>query len=410
MARPSISTNQIQRVVLSTLLVGAALALLIYGKGFLIPIVLAALLASLLTNVIIQLEKLGWPSWLATTCSLAIGVVVLVVFGLILQSQAGALQSAWPQYMQRIERLSSDLTALIGTDGAERIKTTVSNYDFGQLVGKLGSAASGVFGDIILILIYTGFLLAERGTLKTKLDLLVPGEKDNRELTEVLGSVGQGIRRYLAIKTTVSALTGLLTFLLLKLFGAQFAELSGLLAFLLNFIPVIGSAFAVIIPVVLALMQFDTIVSVVQIAVLLMGVQFLVGNIIEPKLMGRTLNLSPFVVVVSLTLWTSLWGVVGALLSVPITAAAVIICRNIQNLRWIAILLSVDGKPEVTEEETSPKLKISLPFLKSDVDAEEVQLLRAELDALKSEKSKVTRKQRTTASKKSGRQSRARQR
>jgi AI-2 transport protein TqsA len=177
----------------------------------------------------------------------------------------------------------------------------------------------------------------------------------------------------------------------LKIFGTDFAELLGLLAFVLNFIPVIGSVIAVVVPVVLSLMQFDTVLPALQIALLLAGVQFLIGNVVEPKMMGRTLNLSPFVIIVSLTFWTTIWGMVGAFLSVPITASAVILCRNIQPMRWLAILLSADGIPEASDEPAEPKLKISWPFNKTAAESEQFKELKAELEAMKAEKAKVAK-------------------
>jgi AI-2 transport protein TqsA len=240
-------------------------------------------------------------------------------------------------------------------------------------------------------LLYTAFLLGERGTLKSKLALLVPNKADYDDLNSVLSSVGLGIRRYLSIKTVVSSGVGVLTFVVLKLYGADFAELLGLLAFALNFIPVIGSAIAVVVPVIIALMQFDTIYPALQIALLLACVQFLIGNVIEPKMMGRTLNLSPFVIIVSLTLWTTIWGLVGAFLSVPITASAVIICRNIQPMRWIAILLSTDGIPEASDEPAESKLKFFWPFNKTVAESDEFKALKAELEAMKADKAKVAK-------------------
>jgi AI-2 transport protein TqsA len=389
MARPAPSLDQLQRFTMSTLLAAAALLLLIYGKGFLVPIVLACLLTGLITNAIIQLEKHNFPTWLATTVSIAVGIAVLVLVGFILQSQSGALEQAAPRYTQRIQSIMSELAAWIGTDFVARIETAVAKFDFGNLAGGLANSVSGVFGDISMILLYTAFLLGERGTLKSKLALLVPNNEDYVDLNRVLSSVGLGIRRYLSIKTVVSSGVGVLTFVVLKLYGADFAELLGLLAFVLNFIPVIGSAIAVVIPVVLALMQFDTIYPALQIASLLACVQFLIGNVIEPKMMGRTLNLSPFVIIVSLTFWTTIWGLVGAFLSVPITASAVILCRNIQPMRWIAILLSTDGIPEASDEPVEPKLKFSWPFNKTVAESEEFKTLKAELEAMKADKVKA---------------------
>lgn len=400
MVRAAPTLNQLQKTAWVTVIVASLLAVLILGGAFLIPIVIAGLLASLTNSAIVKLEHFELPTWLATLIAISAGLIILLLIGAIVQSQSGALALAWPQYTQRINNIMADVAAWTGPQIAERIDTAVSNFDVGKIVTNFANKAGSVFSDIVLILIYTGFLLAERGMLRAKLNLLVPNEADNRELNDVVTSVSHGIRQYLSIKTMVSVLTGTLTYAVLKIYGANFAELLGLFAFLLNFIPVIGSAIAVVIPVVLALMQFDTVGPALQIAALLAAVQACVGNVIEPKLMGRTLNLSPFVIMVALTFWTTIWGMVGAFLSVPITASTVIVCRNIQSLRWIAVLLSADGKPDPADKpaETS-KFKISWPFQKTQVETQELKALRAELETMKQNKAKPAAKKPTQAGK-----------
>jgi AI-2 transport protein TqsA len=210
MARPAPSLNQLQRFTMWMLLAAAALLLLIYGKGFLVPIALACLLTGLLTNAIIRLESHKFPTWLATTVSIAVGIAVLVLVGFILQSQSGALEQAAPRYNQRIQSIMSDLAAWMGTDSVARIDTAVAKFDFGNLTAGLANSARGIFGDISMILLYTAFLLGERGTLNSKLGLLVPNKADYVDLKRVLSSVGLGIRRYLSIKTVVSSGTGIL--------------------------------------------------------------------------------------------------------------------------------------------------------------------------------------------------------
>ena len=400
MARTAPTLNQLQKAAWITVIVGSLLAVLILGGGFLIPIIIAALLASLTNTAIVKLEQVGLPTWLATLVAISAGLIILLLIGVIVQSQSGALAQAWPQYTQRINNILAEAAAWTGPQIAGRMETAGSNFDAGKTVANFASKAGSVFSDIALILIYTGFLLAERGMLRSKLNLLVPNEADNRDLNDVVSSVSHGIRQYLSIKTMVSTLTGTLTYVVLKIYGANFAELLGLFAFLLNFIPVIGSAIAVVIPVVLALMQFDTVGPALQIAALLAAVQACVGNIVEPKLMGRTLNLSPFVIMVALTFWTTIWGMVGAFLSVPITASMVIICRNIQPLRWIAIMLSTDGRPDPSDEPAEEsKLKITWPFQKTEVETEELKALRAELELMKLSKAKPATKRRKPAAK-----------
>ncbi|MGI9364016.1 MAG: AI-2E family transporter [Rhizobiaceae bacterium] len=385
------TTSALQKSAWISVIGVAALVTLIYGRGFLVPIVLAVLLYGLLTFAITKIEHLGAPTWLATVVSVGLGLVAVIVMGAIVESQFGALNEAWPQYLQRFDLLLLQISALTGPEFVETIKDSASRLDIGGLVSQLASSTSSVFNEVILICLYTGFLLAERGIVVEKIEHLVPNKQAQQKLEKSVSSIARGVRRYLSIKATVSAMTGILTFVVARYYEVHFAELTGLLAFLLNFIPVIGSAVAVVIPFVLAILQFDTLGPTLQIAGLLILIQAVVGNVIEPKLMGRNLNLSPFIVIVALTFWSTIWGIAGAFLSVPITASVVIVCRDIKSLRWIAILLSVDGVPEVSEEKTKPsKPRFIWPFSKSG-ESEKVKLLREELEAMKQEKARETK-------------------
>ena len=142
----------------------------------------------------------------------------------------------------------------------------------------------------------------------------------------------------------MSVVTGILSYTVLKMLGVDFAETWALLIFLLNYIPTVGSILGVVFPAVLALVQFDTLGPFLVIAVLLSAAQFAIGNVIEPIFMGKVLNLSSVVVIIALSLWGSVWGIVGMFMSVPITVVLMIMCAHIPNLKWIAVLLSEDGK------------------------------------------------------------------
>ncbi len=152
------------------------------------------------------------------------------------------------------------------------------------------------------------------------------------------------MQRYFAIKLFVSALTALGSYAIMKIVGLDFAETWALLAFLLNFIPNIGSAVATILPSLVALVQFDTVGPFLIVAIGISAIQFCVGNFVEPPLMGRSLNLSPLVIILSLTFWAFVWGIVGMFLSVPIMVMVLIVCSHVPAWRPVAVLLSGDGR------------------------------------------------------------------
>ena len=149
---------------------------------------------------------------------------------------------------------------------------------------------------------------------------------------------------YVGIKTLVSLMTSLFSYLVMRLIGLDFAEFWAFLIFILNFIPFIGSIIATILPATLALIQFTTFTPFFIVAGGVTLVQFIVANLIEPRLMGHSLNLSPLVIFLSLALWGALWGIAGMFLCVPLTVIIVIVLSYFPQTRPIAIVLSKDGR------------------------------------------------------------------
>jgi AI-2 transport protein TqsA len=162
----------------------------------------------------------------------------------------------------------------------------------------------------------------------------------------MLSAISGGIRRYIWIKTLISLLTGALSYAVLRGLGVDFAETWALLIFFLNYIPNIGSVVGVIFPTLLALVQFDTLVPFFSIAIGLTAIQLIIGNVVDPMLTGRSLNMSSFAIVLLLAFWGTIWGVVGMFLCVPIMMLMMIVCANVPSWRWVAVLLSKDGRIE----------------------------------------------------------------
>ncbi len=367
----------------------AALAVLIYGADFLIPIVIAFLIVGLISSAVDRLTSVGLAPWLAMMCAIAVGLGAILVFVLVLYNQTQAISEAWPRYAERLNGIAAELRAWLGSDVFASLEASASRLDFAGLASGFADSAGATLGAIALVVMYSAFMLAERGRMPKKLGFLVPDAEKSAKYLEVFNRVNQGIRRYLLIKTIMSLITSGICYVILRVYSVDFAEFWGLLIFLLNFIPNIGSFFAVILPSALTLLQFDTVWVFVQVAALMTCVQFVVGSIVEPRYMGKTLNLSPFVLIVALTFWGTIWGIEGMFLSVPFTVSLVIVCGNIPNLRWIAILLSSDGRLEPTDKSVeddrtkrngSPRFSI---FKRSAAEHAEIEDLRRELKETK---------------------------
>ncbi len=325
------------------------IAALYYGQGILRPLALAVMITVLLgasteklTRIEIGAFQLRPWQGLAVSIGLAIAAVVLIAN--ILTGQVDDLSAAWPRYVVRFEEIIAKISAVLGTDIAEKIEGQIGRLDLSSSVSKIAGTAGSVLAELGLVVLYVAFLLSARSSNAQKLIALFPLEKERTKISLMLASMAESTRNYMLIKTATSLLTGVVSYAVMKFMGLDFAETWALLIFLLNFIPTIGSVTAVIFPSLLALAQFETLMPFLVIAGLLTSVQFTIGNLIEPILMGRTLNLSSLVVFLALAFWGALWGIAGMLMSVPSTVLLMIFCAHVPRLQWMAILLSEDGK------------------------------------------------------------------
>ncbi len=319
------------------------------GKALLVPFAVAVMI----WYVINALSR-AYGHWLLrgqkatnwVTLCLAL-VTIFVVAGILvnmIQSNIAQVSAAVPAYRENLERIFHQFTVWTGLEQLPHIGQLTETIKLGPAVSQLVSALTGFLGNTGLILIYVIFLLVEQKTFSRKLDFLFADPQHRVATERLLSHMQSDIQTYISIKTLMSLVTGFLSYGILLAVGVDFAEFWAFTIFLLNYIPTIGSIIATVFPALLALVQFDNATPFLVVAVGLTAVQFLVGNVVEPKLMGSSLNLSPLVVLLSLVLWGSVWGIAGMFLSVPITVIAMIVLAQFDGTRPIAVLLSKDGK------------------------------------------------------------------
>ncbi len=192
---------------------------------------------------------------------------------------------------------------------------------------------------VALTLLYIMFLIAEKVSFPRRITLAF-GEQHGTMIMGVVESINQAISQYVAVKTLVSTLAGVLSYIILAFFQVELAATWGILIFLLNYIPYVGSLVAVSLPILLSFLQFDELWKGTVIAALLIGIQQLIGSWIEPRMAGHRLDVSPLLIVLSLAFWSFVWGVVGAILAVPMLVIVKIVLDNIAETRPIATLIS----------------------------------------------------------------------
>ncbi len=340
------------------LLIAAAFVIVMAGlrqaQPIVTPFLLAAFLAIICFPPLAWLHNKGVPGWLALLIVIgvsAFGVSLVVALAgsslnefsqRIPEYQAG-LESQRDALVRWLEHYSINVSEMIDQRGFDP-KGLLNLAS--RVVGMLGSLS----GDLVLVLLIFIFLLVEASALPAKLQAM-PGYSisDDARLGQILGD----IRHYLAIKTQVSLLTGTLVTLGLVFLGVDFPLLWGLLAFFFNFVPNIGSVIAAIPAVALALLQLGP-MSALYTGIGYLVINALIGNFLEPRLMGRGLGLSTLVVFLSLIFWGWVLGPVGMLLSVPLTMMARIALDRSDETRWIAILLAAQPPLESDKNEPAP--------------------------------------------------------
>ncbi len=220
------------------------------------------------------------------------------------------------------------------------IDNFISSLNFTSIFSKILNSLTGIAGNISLIFLYLIFIVLEESFFKSKILKF----SSNKSSMLIIDKINNEIFNYFQLKTITSLLTGLLTFITLYFFDNDLSVFFGLLSFLLNFIPFLGSLFSIILPFIFSLIQFLDLIQATFLLIILIIIQIFVGNFMEPKLMGKSLNLSPIVMLITLSLMAKLWGISGMFLSIPILVVLLIIFSNFQSTRKIAIFLSEKGE------------------------------------------------------------------
>jgi len=319
------------------------------GQSLLLPLVIAgtiAYLISILAHGIsaIKIRGVGVPKALAmfvAICVILLGIGFII--NLITVNIASVIRIA-PEYQENLEALIFKSYKTFGVEEVPNLQEIINQIDLRDYLQNFGRTVRALVSSTGIIIVYLIFLLLEQRTFANKIRAMIADRKKQKDAFELIDKMRSDIRSYVAIKVLTSAATGLLSYVILNLVGVDFASFWAVLIFLLNFIPTIGSIIATAFPSLLTLVQFDTLGPFIVTISVLGAIQFCIGSLIEPKLMGNRLNLSPIVILLSLGLWGAIWGIPGMFLCVPITVIMMIVCSYFPGTRPIAVLLSGDGR------------------------------------------------------------------
>lgn len=322
----------------------AAVIIIMYGlqmaKALLVPFLVAAFLALITVRPMLWMQSKRVPAIIAALAIVSLIMLVLAVLGAIVGTSIADFTSSLPGYQQRLDGIIQGALRFIAAriDGIDSLQSLSDMIDPGWAMGLAASilnALKDVLTNVFLIFFTMIFILLEASTVDTKVRAAFGRSTESLRRPRIFLS---NLGRYLGIKTVVSVATGLLAGLLTWAIGVDFPLLWAMLAFLLNYVPTIGSIIAAVPAVLLALVQLGPAeASATALGFIAINVVF--GNFLEPRLMGYGVGISPLVVFVGLVFWGFIFGPVGMLLSVPLTMTLKLGLENDARTRWIAILI-----------------------------------------------------------------------
>lgn len=330
------------------ILFGSVLAL-IFGKALLFPFLFALLIYFLIRSIRRFIDRNNWiktkvPSWIKNLIS-SLFIFSLIGFTsemLILNSQH--FIESFSNYQSNIDESLVQLNNTFGVDLSEKISENIQNFEISKVINPVLNSITGIMGSLMMVLFYLLFLFIEESNFKKKLHLIFSKPEKFEQIKHLLINIEHSITHYIGLKTLISFVSSSVCFVVLFAFGIDSPLLWAFVIFIMNFIPVIGAFLVAILPATFAILQFGDINVPLILFFILGTIQTIIGNIIEPKLMGDSLNISPLVALFSLAFWGAIWGILGMIVSVPITVILIILLAHFPKTKSIAIFLSHHGK------------------------------------------------------------------
>ncbi|MFD1914394.1 AI-2E family transporter [Halodurantibacterium flavum] len=342
---------RVQNIFLGVIAFAVVLFLLVQARFILISLAIAIILFSLTSEAItsiarVRLGRLRVTNWVASVVAVLLITGAMLALSAVVIAQINTVLTITLAYADQGQRAFAELFGWMGEDVEAAVFNSLRTIEISGWLRSAAGQAGNLLSATVLISLFVGFLFAERVWFSTKLVNLLGDPVRAERAGNIMGSIIRRVNHYLLVKTAVSAVTGLMVWMVMMIFGLELAVAMGILTFVMNYIPNIGSIIATLLVTLVAYVQVEDVQTASLIFLLTAVVQFVNGNVIDPMLMGRALRLSSFGIIISLAFWGAVWGVPGMFLSVPIMVGLMIVCSHIPGLRPIAILLSREGLPD----------------------------------------------------------------
>jgi AI-2 transport protein TqsA len=355
---------------------GMFLAALVYVilkelQSVMLPLIVAVIIAVIFEPFHRWLQTKRIPGFASIIIIVIIILIISNITSLFVITSFSSFKDAIPRYQEKFVLMYANFSAWVENSyyfkayfaKSVNLNSLVTGERVGSLMEGILSGVLGLFGNYVLILIYVVFLLTEMGSVRDRVRLAFSKENSSR-ISVIIENIFTDVKKYLVGKTLINLTHAVLVYIILLLFGADFAIVWGFLTFFMAFIPNIGPFFATILPFAAVLIQFDSTGSAIVLLILLVVTGFVMGNVVEPKIFGNTLNLSPFLILASLIFWGYLWGIMGMLLSVPILSMIKITLSKFDSTRPVSILMSHVVTPAMIkiDKESKSALPIKKKF------------------------------------------------
>ena len=323
------------------------------GQSVLVPVVFSVMVAYVidgLARLLARVPVIGarLPRGAARIAAAVAIAWLLLMLASQVTASMGTVSAAAPQYAAALLNALQELATRIGMETTPTWESLrrdlLAQVNAQRLIGSTVVSVTGLVSGLVVVLLYVAFQLIEERAFAAKLAGVSSDPQRVAQLRRIFSHISARIGTYLQLKTAVSVVQGVLCYLILRAFGVELAGFWAVVVGLLNFVPYLGSVLGVALPGAFAAVQLGDMDSILALLLALTAAQFVIGFILDPYLMGDSLNLSPLVILLSLAVWGALWGVAGAFLAVPVTACLALVFAEFEATRPLAILLSRDGK------------------------------------------------------------------
>jgi predicted PurR-regulated permease PerM len=324
--------------------------ILITGRGLIIPFVFAILVWFIVREIRTVMNKVGFvnrwfPLWFKNI--LAFSVIIITgnfIISLVI-SNINELSQSYLLYETNLKQMIEWIDRYFKIDLIVIIKEQAKSLDFGTIAVAAIRQSTDLASNLFMILIYTLFIFLEETSFGEKIKLLNQSNiNESGKALEILNNIDKSVSKYLGVKLLTSAITGIASYITLWLIGVDYPFFWSFIIFILNFIPTVGSIVATLFPALFSALQYGEWIPFAMVLIFVGSIQMIVGNILEPAIMGRSMNISPIVTILALSFWGAIWGITGMILSVPMMVIIIIILAQFEHTKPYAILLSSKGE------------------------------------------------------------------